>query len=132
MFAAYRCVASAGNKLFSSFLSVITSNVLLSGQLETHTIDQAKTIFDVNTFVVINIIKAVLPMMKKQRDGRLIIVSNQAGVLGIPFHGIYCASKFAVEGFMESIAPECLAFNIRYVYVSLLPSFLYCVVEKSN
>lgn len=92
---------------------VITSNVLLSGQIETHTTDQAKTIFDVNTFFVISIIKAVLPMMKKQRDGRLIIVSNQAGVLGIPFHGLYCASKFALEGFMESIAPECLAFNIR-------------------
>lgn len=98
--------------MFISFLSVITSNVLLNGQLETHTIDQAKTIFDVNTFVVIKLIKAILPLMKKQRDGRLVIVSNQAGILGIPFHAIYCASKFAVEGFMECIAPECLAFNI--------------------
>ena len=51
-------------------------------------------------------------LMKKQRDGRLIIMSNQAGIQGIPFHGIYSASKFAVEGFMECIAPECLAFNI--------------------
>ncbi|KAJ7381316.1 Retinol dehydrogenase 8 [Desmophyllum pertusum] len=92
---------------------VITSNVLLNGQLETHTIDQARTIFDVNTFVVIKLVMAVLPLMKKQRDGRLIIVSNQAGILGIPFHDIYCASKFAVEGFMECIAPECLAFNIH-------------------
>lgn len=95
-----------------SFLSVITSNVLLNGQLETHTIDQARTIFDVNTFVVIKLIKAILPLMKKQRDGRLVVVGNQAGILGIPFHAIYCASKFAVEGFMECIAPECLAFNI--------------------
>ena len=99
---------------FVSFycLSVITSNVLLSGQLETHTIDQAKTIFDVNTFSLIKLVQAVLPLMKKQRDGRLIVVNNQAGMQGIPFHGIYCASKFAVEGFMECVAPECLAFNI--------------------
>ena len=93
-------------------VAVITSNVLLSGQIETHTIDQAKTIFDVNTFTVIKLIKDVLPVMKKQQDGRIIVLSNQAGILGIPFHSIYCASKFAVEGFMESIAPECLAFNI--------------------
>lgn len=92
---------------------VITSNVLLTGQLETHTIDQAKTIFDVNTFSVISVVRAILPLMKKQRDGRIIIVSNQAGIQGIPFHEIYCASKFAVEGFMESVAPECLAFNIH-------------------
>lgn len=92
---------------------VITSNVLLNGQLETHTIDQAKTIFEVNTFSVISLIQAILPLMKKQRDGRLIVVSNQAGIQGIPFHSIYCASRFAVEGFMESVAPECLAFNIH-------------------
>lgn len=65
-----------------------------------------------NTFSVINLVKAVLPLMKKQRDGRLVVVSNQAGIQGMPFHGIYCAAKFAVEGFMECIAPECLAFNI--------------------
>lgn len=98
--------------LFFFLFSVVTSNVLLNGQLETHTVDQAKTIFDVNTFSVIKLVQAVLPLMKKQRDGRLIIMSNQAGIQGIPFHGIYSASKFAVEGFMECIAPECLAFNI--------------------
>lgn len=107
---------------------VITSNVLLNGQLETHTIDQAKTIFDVNTFSVINLVKAVLPLMKKQRDGRLVVLSNQAGIQGIPFHGIYCASKFAVEGFMECIAPECLAFNI---YCSVIETSMIKGEEKT-
>lgn len=92
---------------------VVTSNVLLTGQIETHTIDQARTIFDVNTFSVISLVTAILPLMKKQRDGRIIVVTNQAGIQGIPFHEIYCASKFAVEGFMECVAPECLAFNIH-------------------
>lgn len=97
----------------SPFVSVLTSNVLLTGQIETHTIDQARTIFDVNTFSLISLVTAVLPLMKKQRDGRIIVVTNQAGIQGIPFHEIYCASKFAVEGFMECVAPECLAFNIQ-------------------
>ncbi|KAM7451061.1 Retinol dehydrogenase 8 [Porites harrisoni] len=107
---------------------VLTSNVLLNGQLETHTVDQAKTIFDVNTFSVIKLVQAVLPLMKKQRDGRLIIMSNQAGIQGIPFHGIYSASKFAVEGFMECIAPECLAFNI---YCSIIETSMIKGEEKT-
>ncbi|EDO43518.1 predicted protein, partial [Nematostella vectensis] len=91
---------------------VITSNVLLTGPIETHTMEQAMQVFETNTMSVIELVKVVLPVMKKQQDGRIIVVSNQAGIMGIPFHDIYCATKFAVEGFLESIAPEALAFNI--------------------
>lgn len=95
------------------FIAVITSNVLLTGPIETHSIDQARTVFETNTMSVIEVVKCIFPVMKKQRDGRLILVTNQAGISGIPFHDIYCASKFAVEGFFEAIAPEALAFNIQ-------------------
>ena len=91
---------------------MITSNVLLTGPLENHTIAQAQTIFETNTFSTIRLVKAVMPAMKKQRGGRIVVVSNQAGIQGLPFHDIYCASKFALEGFLETVAPECLAFNI--------------------
>ncbi|KXJ20429.1 Retinol dehydrogenase 8 [Exaiptasia diaphana] len=92
---------------------VITSNVLLTGPIETHTVDQARVVFETNTMSVIELVKCVLPVMKKQRDGHLVLVTNQAGIFGIPFHDIYCASKFAAEGFFESIAPEALAFNVH-------------------
>ena len=57
-------------------------------------------------------VHCVLPIMKKQRDGKIIVLSNQAGITGLPFHGIYCATKFAIEGFLEALAPEGLAFNV--------------------
>ena len=93
--------------------------MLLRGPVETHTVDQAKVVFETNTLSVIELVKCVLPVMKKQRAGHLILLTNQAGISGIPFHDIYCASKFAAEGFFESIAPEALAFNIRYLQKSM-------------
>ena len=85
---------------------------MLTGPLETHTIEQARILFDTNTYSVMRIVQCVLPVMKKQRDGNIIVLSNQAGILGMPFHGIYCATRFAIEGFLESLAPEGLTFNV--------------------
>ena len=67
---------------------------------------------------VIRMTKAVLPIMRSQREGRVINISSVGGLVGQPFNEIYCAAKFGVEGYTESLAsyiqPE---FNIKFTII---------------
>eukprot|EP01134_Creolimax_fragrantissima_P004117 CFRG4117T1 len=74
------------------------------GTIEMCTIDEAKAQFDTNVFGVMRCTKAVLPAMRGQKSGKIINVSSIGGIFGQPFNDLYCASKFAVEGFAESQA----------------------------
>ena len=51
--------------------------------------------------------------MKSKRDGHIICVTSMGGISGVPFNGVYCASKFAVEGLVESLAPMLKTFNVK-------------------
>ena len=68
--------------------------------------------FDVDFFGIFLLINAVLPSMKAKQSGHIINNSSVAGILGVPFMDIYCASKFAVEGLSESLAPLLQQFHI--------------------
>lgn len=61
-------------------------------------------VMDVNFMGVVRCTKAVIPHMRKQRSGHIITVSSVGGLVGQPFNEIYCGAKFAVEGYMESLA----------------------------
>ncbi|WP_281659044.1 SDR family oxidoreductase [Halobacillus sp. Cin3] len=61
-------------------------------------------IFDINTYGQIRCTKAVLPHMREQRAGRIVSISSVGGLVGQPMNEIYCASKFALEGYYESLA----------------------------
>jgi NAD(P)-dependent dehydrogenase (short-subunit alcohol dehydrogenase family) len=72
-------------------------------------LDQLNT----NLFGVIRTTKAVLPTMRSQKSGKIINISSVGGVWGQPFNDIYCASKFAVEGLVESQAPLFKQFGVH-------------------
>ncbi|XP_072176897.1 retinol dehydrogenase 8-like [Diadema setosum] len=74
-------------------------------------------IFNVNTIGTIRLTQTVLPHMKQKKAGKIIAVSSVAGKQGIPYGGIYCASKFALEGFFESLLSTIKSFNIRVCVV---------------
>jgi NAD(P)-dependent dehydrogenase (short-subunit alcohol dehydrogenase family) len=59
---------------------------------------------EVNYYGVVRMTKAVLPGMREARDGRVINISSVGGLVGQPFNEFYCAAKFAVEGYTESLA----------------------------
>lgn len=61
-------------------------------------------VMDTNFMGVYRCVKATLPHMRARRSGRIIAVSSVGGLVGQPFNEIYCASKFAVEGYIESLA----------------------------
>lgn len=66
--------------------------------------DELQWITDVNYYGVVRMTKAVLPGMREARSGRIINISSVGGLVGQPFNDFYCAAKFAVEGYTESLA----------------------------
>lgn len=71
---------------------------------EQATIKEIEDIMDVNFVGAVRCIKAVLPQMREQKSGHIINISSVGGLVGQPLNEIYCAAKFALEGFTESIA----------------------------
>ena len=68
-------------------------------------------------FGPLNVTRAVLPVMRAQRSGLVIAISSTAGLVGGEFNSAYAAAKFAVEGWIESLAPEVAPFGIRTMVV---------------
>ena len=65
-----------------------------------------------------NVTRAVLPIMRKQRSGHIVSISSTAGLVGFEFGSAYAASKFGVEGWMASLAPEVASFGITTTVVN--------------
>jgi NAD(P)-dependent dehydrogenase (short-subunit alcohol dehydrogenase family) len=78
----------------------------LVGAVEETSDDDARTVFDVNVFGLLAVTRAVLPVMRHNRSGKIINISSSGGFVGRAGFGIYCATKFAVEGLSESLAAE--------------------------
>jgi NAD(P)-dependent dehydrogenase (short-subunit alcohol dehydrogenase family) len=72
---------------------------------------------ETNLFGPVNVTRAVLPVMRRQGRGLVVTVSSTAGISGNAFTSAYVASKFAVEGWMESLTPEVAPFGIRTMLV---------------
>ena len=65
-----------------------------------------------------NVTRAILPIMRRQRSGHIITISSTAGLIGFEFGSAYAVSKFGVEGWMESLRPEIAPFNIHTTIVN--------------
>ena len=72
---------------------------------------------ETNFFGTVNVTRAVLPVMRAQRQGLIVTISSTGGVVGQAFVSAYSAAKFAVEGWMESLTPEIAPFGIRTMLV---------------
>ena len=73
---------------------------------------QYRSQMDTNFFGPLNVTRAILPVMRKQRRGHVITISSTAGLVGVDFCSAYSASKFALEGFMETLALDVAPFGI--------------------
>ncbi|KGO68167.1 Short-chain dehydrogenase/reductase SDR [Penicillium italicum] len=79
----------------------------------TQTINLVRDQFEVNYFGPLNIIKATLPHMRKERAGHVMIISGITAHIGTPGLGMYCAAGWALEGFCDSLAYEIAPFNVK-------------------
>ena len=98
-------------------LLVNNAGVGLIGAAEESSLDQARSIFEVNVFGAIRMTKAVLPLMRQQRSGRIINISSVLGLIPAPFSALYASSKHAIEGYSESLDHEVRGSGIRVVLV---------------
>ncbi|MEU6340062.1 SDR family NAD(P)-dependent oxidoreductase [Streptomyces sp. NPDC046977] len=79
--------------------------------IELGTVADVRATMEVNFFGVVEVTKAAMPHLRES-GGRLITVTSVGGVVGQPFNEAYCAAKFAVEGFMEALAPVAAAVGV--------------------
>src|ERR1700731_623951 len=95
-------------------LDVVVNNagVSYSGPLEAFTLEQVRQQFETNVFSVLRVNRAVLPQMREQGSGLLLQIGSIVGRLGLPFLGLYGATKFALEGLTESYRYELAPFGI--------------------
>lgn len=84
----------------------------LCGAAETTVLDEARAQVDTNFWGTVRVVQAVLPHMRAQGDGRLVLLGSIGGVIGVPFQAFYSASKFALEGFGEALAYEVEPFGV--------------------
>lgn len=89
----------------------------VAGAAEYTTIEEAKAQFETNFWGCVRVVQAVLPHMRAQRSGRIVLMSSIGGVIGIPFQAYYSASKFALEGFAEAMAYEVAPFGVHVTLV---------------
>jgi len=89
----------------------------IAGAVEDTRIVEAKAQFETNFFGVVRVCQAVLPTMRRQGRGHIIIVGSLAGLVGVPFQGFYSATKFALEGLAEALRAEVRPLGVRVVLV---------------
>jgi NAD(P)-dependent dehydrogenase (short-subunit alcohol dehydrogenase family) len=96
---------------------VHNAGVAVAGALEDVPESEIRRVMETNFFGVLELTRSLLPIFRAQRSGRIVAVSSQAGFAGQPANSIYCASKWALEGWAESIAYELDAFGIHVILV---------------
>ena len=85
----------------------------LVGAFEAMSQEQLKKQFDTNVYGVMNTTRAILPHFRKRRSGMIINTTSMGGLITFPLYSVYHATKWALEGFMESLQYELRPFNIR-------------------
>ena len=87
------------------------------GAIEELSNDQVQQMYDVNVFGVMRMIKTVVPIMRKQKSGRIINISSIAGRLVTPVNGAYSSTKFALEAISDALRMELESFNIQVILI---------------
>jgi len=116
--ASVRAAVAAAVERFGR-IDVLVNNAgnFYAGFFEEITPEDFRAQVDTNLFGPLNVTRAVLPVMRAQRCGLVVAISSTAGLVGQEFCTAYAASKFGVEGWIESLAPEVAPFGIRTMLV---------------
>src|SRR5262245_37200175 len=108
-----RAAAARGIEEFGR-IDVLVNNAGygLLGAVEEASATEVEGVFATNVFGLLNVTRAVLPQMRSQRSGHIINMSSIGGYASYPGWGIYCATKFAVEGISEALSVELATLGI--------------------
>jgi NAD(P)-dependent dehydrogenase (short-subunit alcohol dehydrogenase family) len=115
--AAFAAVRNADDHFGRLDVVVNNAGYGVSGAIEELSEQQARRQFEVNLFGALWVTQAALPIMREQRSGWIVQVSSIGGLAAFPLTGIYHASKWALEGFSETLRQEVEAFGIKVLMV---------------
>jgi len=90
----------------------------IGGPLEFTSIEDAQRQMDVNFMGMVRLLNLVVPIMRNQHHGHIICVSSIGGLMGLPYQGMYSASKFAIEGYCEALRLEVRQFGIKVTVIN--------------
>jgi len=101
-------------------LDVLVNNagMGITGSIEDTPTEEMKKVFNTNFFGAIDVMKTVLPQMRKQHSGKIINVTSIAGYMGLPFRGVYSATKGALEIITEATRMEVKQFGVQIVNIA--------------
>ncbi|XP_073705694.1 retinol dehydrogenase 8 [Garra rufa] len=107
------------NSLPDRRVDVLVNNagVGMIGPLECQSVSAMQELFNTNLFGLVRLVKELLPDMKRHQSGHIVVMSSVLGIQGLLFNDAYAASKFAVEGFCESLAVQAMKFNVKMTLV---------------
>lgn len=88
------------------------------GAIEVAPYQDIRLQIETNVIGALNLIKEVLPALRKQGNGTIMNISSIGGLMGLPFQGIYSAGKFAIEGISEVLRMELRQFNIKVIVIN--------------
>jgi NAD(P)-dependent dehydrogenase (short-subunit alcohol dehydrogenase family) len=115
---AHRAVEAALDAFGRIDVLVNSAGYGLHAAIEETTEREAREQMETNFFGALWVTQAVMPVMRRQGSGRILQVSSAAGGTGFPMVGLYCASKFALEGMTEALALEAERFGIAVTIVA--------------
>ena len=90
----------------------------VGGPLEFTSTEDAQRQMDVNFMGMVRLLNQVVPIMRKQHHGHIICISSIGGLMGLPYQGMYSASKFAIEGYCEALRLEVRQFGINVTVIN--------------
>jgi short-subunit dehydrogenase len=113
-------------------LDVLVNNAgyAMMGAAEETSVEEAKAQFETNFFGIVRMVNAVLPGMRAAGAGKIINISSLAGNTAIPFSAFYSATKFAVEGYSESLWHEVRPFGVSVSLVE--PGFVNTPIGEAS
>ena len=99
----------------SGRIDALVNNAGIGGgrAVEETSLEEAREIFETNYFGNVSVLRAVTPIMRKQKSGRIVTVGSLAGRVVMGCHAHYSASKWAMEGLSEALAQEMAEFNVK-------------------
>lgn len=89
----------------------------IAGAIEDTSIEEAKALFETNFFGMLRVCRTVLPVMRAAHSGTIVNTSSLGGRIGLPYQGLYSATKFAVEGMSEALRMEVRQFGIHVTMI---------------
>ena len=93
------------------------AGILVLGSCEETSVREYRRVMETNFFGMVRMNRQVLPVMRRQKEGRIVLYSSINGLLGIPFQNAYTASKHAIEGYAEGLQMEVRPFGIQVTLV---------------